>query len=125
MAVIEKIQLYIPDLLDVLNNQTKKSLKEIRLVGVKSRNIKYFIRYPQKIETRINQIVAEDFTVYDLRLDFETQTFSFYLKNNGELSQSEVLQKVFQSFAVRYSPSKVGFFTYSKGRNRPNSILVR
>ncbi len=123
--VVEKIQLYIPNLLDITNHQSRRNLEEIKLVGVKSNDIKYFIRNSGKVETRINQIVAEDFTVYDLQLDFESKTFTFYLENDGELSRSELLQKVFQTFAVRYNPRKVGFFLYSGGRNRPNPVLVK
>ncbi|WP_144511980.1 hypothetical protein [Bacillus sp. FJAT-22090] len=122
---MEKIQLYIPNLLDITNHQSRRNLEEIKLVGVKSNDIKYFIRNSGKVETRINQIVAEDFTVYDLQLDFESKTFTFYLENDGELSRSELLQKVFQTFAVRYNPRKVGFFLYSGGRNRPNPVLVK
>ncbi|TQR18131.1 hypothetical protein [Psychrobacillus soli] len=122
---MRKIELHIPDLLNVQNDQPMMELERIKLVGAKTSDLKYFIRNPEKVETSIKQIVAEDFTIYDLELDFETETFSFYLEREGELTESEILQKVFQTFAVRYSPRKVGFFHYSKERNEPTALLVK
>ena len=102
MWKIERIQLHIPDLFGILNHQPMMETEEIKLVGAKASNLKYLISNPAKLEISIKQIVAEDFTVYDLELDFETETFSFYLESNGELTESEILPKVFQTFAIRY-----------------------
>ena len=125
MLKIERIQLHIPDLLGILNYQPMMETDEIKLVGAKASNLKYLISNPAKVERSIKQIVAEDFTVYDLELDFETETFSFYLESDGELTESEILPKVFQTFAIRYGPRKVGFFHYAKGRSEPTAILVK
>lgn len=80
---------------------------------------------PDEAEKSIKQIVAEDFTVYDLELDFKAETFSFYLESNGRQNESEILQQVFQTFAVRCGPRKVGFFHYPNGRNEPTALLVK
>lgn len=125
MEVVEKVMLYIPDLLEFLDPDSKVKLEEVKVVGVKTSDIKYFIGYSEKVVTSINQIVAEDFTVYDLQLDFHSKTLSFFLESEGEPSQSEILQRVFQTFAVRYSPWKVGFLLYSQGRNRPNYVKIK
>ncbi|MFJ8065539.1 hypothetical protein ACIQYS_12980 [Psychrobacillus sp. NPDC096426] len=117
--------MHIPDLLGIQNHQPTMEQEEIKLVGAKTSNLKYLISNPEKAETSIKQIVAEDFTVYDLELDFETETFSFYLESKGELTESEVLPQVLQTFAVRCGPRKVGFFSNSKGRNEPTAILVK
>lgn len=125
MDVVEKVLLFIPASLDHFDHLSKMKLEEVKIISVKTSDVKYFIHYPERIHTRINQIVAEDFTVYDLQLDFHSKTLSFYLESTGRPSQSEILQKVFQTFAVKYSQRKVGFFLYSKGRNRPNPVLVK
>ncbi|WP_342600160.1 hypothetical protein MHB48_03425 [Psychrobacillus sp. FSL H8-0483] len=119
---MEKIQFYIPSLLDSIDQQSKLGFDEVKVVGVKGSNIKYFIEYPKKQITCIDQIVAEDFALYDIKLDFHAKTISFYLKSETEYTQSEILQKVFQTFAVRYSPNKIGFFLYAEGKNRPNYV---
>ena len=105
--------------------QPTMELEKIKLVGAKASNIKYLISDSEKVETSIKQIVAEDFTVYDLELDVETETFSFYLEYNGQRNEAEVLEQVFQAFAVRYGPRKVGFFYYPKGRSEPTAVLVK
>ncbi|MDI2587729.1 hypothetical protein OR571_11530 [Psychrobacillus sp. NEAU-3TGS] len=99
--------------------------EKIKLVGAKASNLKYLSNSPSKVETCIKQIVAEDFTVYDLELDFETETFTFYLENDNDLNEPEILQKVFKTFAIRYGPTKVGFFSYAKGRNEPTALLEK
>ena len=98
---------------------------KLKLVGAKANNLRYLNNDPSRVETSIKQIVAEDFTVYDLELDFETETFTFYLENDSKLNEPEILQKVFKTFAIRYGPSKVGFFSYAKGRNEPTALLVK
>ncbi|MEK4484631.1 hypothetical protein MHH81_03435 [Psychrobacillus sp. FSL H8-0484] len=119
---MEKIQFYIPNLLDSIDQHSKLGLDEVKVVGVKGSNIKYFKEYPKKQITCIDQIVAEDFALYDIKLDFHAKTISFYLKCETEYTQSEILQKVFQTFAVRYSSNKIGFFLYAEGKNRPNYV---
>lgn len=95
------------------------------MVGAKTSNLKYLICNPDEAEISIKQIVAEDFIVYDLELDFEAETFTFCLESNGKRNESEVLEQVFQTFAVRYGPRKVGFFHYPKGRNEPTSLVIK
>lgn len=125
MCKIKKVQLQIPNLLGAPNQQLKTEQEEIKLVGAKTSNLKYLISHPHQSETRIKQIVAEDFTVYDLELDFEAETFSFYFESNGQRTEPEILQQVFQTFAVRYGTRKVGFFHYANGRNEPTNLLVK
>ncbi|TQR21193.1 hypothetical protein [Psychrobacillus vulpis] len=125
MIIVDKIQFYIPSLLDIVDYNTILKLEEVSIVGVKTSNIKYFIGYPTQEATHINQIVAEDFTIHDLQLDFRSKTLSFYLESKGTLPKSVILQKVFQTFAVRYSPKEVAFLLYSSGKNRPQKIKIR
>lgn len=122
MGKVDKIQFYIPSLLDFLDYHNHIWLEEAEIIGVKTSNIKYFIGYPTQETTRIEQIVADDFTIYDLHLNFQNKTLSFYLESEEILTKSIILQKVFQTFTVHYSPKKVGFFLYASGRNRPKSI---
>ncbi|WP_391207546.1 hypothetical protein [Psychrobacillus sp. L4] len=124
MEEVDKIQFYIPSLLDFLDHHKNMWLEEIRIVGVKTRNVKYFIGHSNQQMTRIEKIVAEDFTIYDLELDFQKKTLSFYLDSVVMPSHSIILQKVFQTFLVRYSARKVGFFLYASGRNRPQTAKV-
>lgn len=119
---MEKIQFYIPSLLDSIDQQSKIELDEVKVVGLKGSNINYFKEYPEKQITCIDQIVADDFALYDLKLDFHAKTISFYLKSETEYTNSEILQKVFQTFAVSYSPNKIGFFLFAEGKNRPNYV---
>ncbi|MFF2753444.1 hypothetical protein ACFVR1_06750 [Psychrobacillus sp. NPDC058041] len=121
---VDKIEFYIPSLLDFLDHSKDKWLEEVRIVGVKTNNVKYFIGHNTKKMTRIEKIVAEDFTIYDLKLDFHNQTLSFYLDSVVMPSHSIILQKVFQTFAVRYNARKIGFFLYAPGRNRPQPVKV-
>ena len=71
--------------------------------------------------THIDQIVTEDFIVYDLQLDCEANLLTFYLVHEGKFNQSKVLEKVFQTFFVEYNPRLFGYFTYAKGRNKPRA----
>ena len=125
MEIVDKIQFYIPSLLDFLDANTKIELDQAKIVGVKTSNVKYFIEYPKKIDPSMNQIVAEDFTLYDLQLDFQAKKLSFYIQSDRESSRHEILQQVFQSFVVKYSSKKMGFFLYVNGRNRPNFVRVK
>jgi hypothetical protein len=121
---VDIIQFYIPSLLDSLDQQSKKWLEEVKIVCVKTSNIKYFNGYPTQETTRIEQIVAEDFTIYDLHLNFRTKTLSFFLECEEIPSESVILQKVFQTFAVRYNASRIGFFLYASGKNGPQSVKI-
>ncbi|MFJ7970138.1 hypothetical protein [Psychrobacillus sp. NPDC096389] len=107
------------------NYQPTREQEKIQLVGAKTSNLKYMISDPDKVKTSIKQIVAEDFTVYNLEFDFEAGTFSFCLECNGLQNESEILQQVFQTFAVRCGPRKVGFFHYPKGRNESTSLVIK
>ncbi|MFB5086128.1 hypothetical protein PGC35_02725 [Psychrobacillus sp. PGGUH221] len=124
MSGVNKIQFYIPSLLDFLDHERQQWLEEVKIVGVKTSNIKYFIGYPTQETTRIEQIVADDFTIYDLHLNFKTKILSFYLESEDMPQESVILQKVFQTFAVRYNERKVGYLLYGSGRNRPQSAKV-
>ncbi|MEI4768873.1 hypothetical protein WAX74_04270 [Psychrobacillus sp. FJAT-51614] len=124
MSGVNKIQFYIPSLLDFLDHERPKWLEEVKIVGVKTRNIKYFIGYPTQETTRIEQIVAEDFTIYDLHLNFKTKILSFYLESEEIPPESVILQKVFQTFAVHFNERKVGYLLYGSGKNRPKPAKV-
>ena len=88
---------------------------------MKKKYIEYFSRYSENEMTQIDQIVAEDFMVYDLKLDYEADLLSFYLEHEGELNQTKVIEKVFNTFIVEYNPKLFGFFTIAKGRNKPKT----
>lgn len=125
MRKVEKLQFYIPSLLDFLDDHTSRWLKEVKIVGVKDSNVKYFIGYPTFETTRIQQIVTEEFTIYDLHLDFQNHTLSFYLVSEKVPPLSCILQKVFQTFRVRNGSNKVGFFVYAAGGSRPRIKKVQ
>ncbi len=122
MIAIERLQFYIPSLFEYQDKHSRKNEKEIKVVGVKKKYIAYFSGYREKEMTHIEQIVAEDFTVYDLQLDYKANLLSFYLEHEGELNQTKVLEKVFQTFIVEYNPKIFGYFTIAKGRNRPTTL---
>ena len=67
---------------------------------MKKKYIEYFSGYSEKEMTHIDQIVAEDFSVYDLQLDYEANILSFYLEHEGELNQTKVLEKVFKRLSL-------------------------
>lgn len=121
MSGVDKIQFYIPSLLDFLDHRSRIHLEEVKIVGTKTSNMKYFIDYPTQETTRIEQIVTDEFIIYDLHLDFRNKTLSFYLESTEMLSKPIILQKVFQTFAVKYSANKVGYFLYASRKNRPRS----
>lgn len=123
MIVIEKIQFYIPSLLEFQNKHSRRTEEEIKVVGIKKKYIKYFSGYHDKEMTHIDQIVAEDFTIYDLQFDSNTKLLSFYLEYEREFNQSKVLEKVFQTFIVEYNPHSFGFFTIAKGKRRPRTLV--
>jgi len=119
---VEKIQLYIPSFLTIQSNHVRRGEEEVKVVGVKKKYIEYFSGYSEKELPHIDQIVAEDFTVYDLKLDCKANLLSFYLEHEGELNQTKVLEKVFETFFVEYNPQLFGYFTVAKGRNRPRTL---
>lgn len=121
MSGVDKIQFYIPSLLDFLDHRSQIHLEEVKIVGTKTSNTKYFIGYPTQETTRIEQIVTDEFIIYDLHLDFRNKTLSFYLESTEMLSKPIILQKVFQTFAVKYSANTVGYFLYASRKNRPRS----
>lgn len=123
MVVVEKIQFYIPSLFEFQDNHSKKNEKEIKVVGVKKKYIEYFSGYREKEMTHIDQIVAEDFTVYDLQFDCNANLLSFYLDHEGEPNQTIVLEKVLQTFIVEYNPRLFGYFTIAKGKHRPRALV--
>lgn len=122
---VERLEFYIPSLLDFLDNRTSRWLEEVKIVGVKDSNVKYFIGYPTFETARIQQIVTEEFTIYDLHLDFHNHTLSFYLVSEKVPPLSSILQKVFQTFRVRNGKNKVGFFVYAAGGSRPRVRKVQ
>lgn len=123
MVAIERIQFYIPSLFEFQDNHSRRTEEEIKVVGVKKKYIKYFSGYHRKELTHIDQIVAEDFTVYDLQFDSNASLISFYLEHEGQFNQSKVLEKVFQTFIVEYNPHSFGYFTIAKGKYRPRTLL--
>lgn len=118
---VEKIQLFIPSFLTLLRNHARRNEGEVKVIGVKKKYIEYFSGYSESEMTQIEQIVAEDFMVYDLKLDYEADLLSFYLEHEGELNQTKVIEKVFNTFIVEYNPKLFGFFTIAKGRNKPKT----
>lgn len=88
---------------------------------MKKKYIEYFSGYSEYEMTQIDQIAAEDFMVYDLKLDYEADLLSFYLEHEGVLNQTKVIEKVFNTFIVEYNPKTFGFFTIAKGRNKPRT----
>ena len=116
------MQFHIPSLFEFHDRQTSKRENEIKVVGVKKKSIVYFSGNQEKEQTYIEQIVAEDFTIYDLKLNYEDNLISFYLEHNELLNLTKILEKVFESFIVEYSPHSFGYFTMAKGRNRPSTI---
>lgn len=123
MIVIERVQFYIPSLFEFQDNDSSRNEEDIKVIGVKKKYIEYFSGYRRKEMTHIEQIVAEDFTVYDLQLDCNANLLSFFLEHKGEYNQTKVLEKVFQTFIVEYNPHSFGFFTIAKGKNRPRSLV--
>jgi len=123
VLVVDKIQFYIPALFEFTDNRKSMNKEEIKVVGVKTRNIKYFSGYCESDKTHIDQIVAEDFAIYDLQLDCKANLLSFYLQSKVKPNQTEVLEKVFQTFVVKYSSHTIGYLTISKGRHRPRSLV--
>ncbi|MFJ7825512.1 hypothetical protein [Psychrobacillus sp. NPDC096623] len=88
---------------------------------MKKKSIVYFSGSREKEKTHINQIVAEDFTIYDLKLNYKDNLISFYLEHEVELNQMKILEKVFETFIVEYNPQSFGYLTMVKGRNRPST----
>ncbi|MEK3978726.1 hypothetical protein MKY37_06460 [Psychrobacillus sp. FSL K6-2836] len=123
MIVIERVQFNIPSLFEFQDNDSSRNEEDIKVIGVKKKYIEYFSGYRRKEMTHIEQIVAEDFTVYDLQLDCNANLLSFFLEHKGEYNQTKVLEKVFQTFIVEYNPHSFGFFTIAKGKNRPRSLV--
>lgn len=122
MIAIERIQFYIPSLFEIKDKHLKKNEGEIKVVGVKKKYIEYFSGYREKEMTHIEKIVAEDFTVYDLQLDYNAKLISFYLEHEGELNKTKVLEKVFETFIVEYNSRIFGYFTIAKRKNRPRTL---
>ena len=118
MLAFEKIQIYIPSLHEFWDNASRRNREEIKIVGIKKKNIAYFSAYEENELTHIDQIVTDDFTVYDLQLDFETNVLSFYLEHEGEPNQAKILEQVFQTFFIEYNPKLFGFLTVAKRRKR-------
>ena len=114
--------MYIPRLFISQSNHGRRNKEEVKVVGVKRKYIAYFSGNREKELTHIDQIVAEDFIVYDLQLDYEANLLSFYLEHEGDLNRTKILQKVFETFFVEYNPRLFGYFTIAKGRNRPRTI---
>ncbi|QUG40525.1 hypothetical protein KD050_14630 [Psychrobacillus sp. INOP01] len=123
MIDIERIQFYIPSIFEFHDNHSRRKEEDIKVVGVKKKYVEYFSGYREKEMTHIDQIVAEDFTVYDLQLDCNANLLSFYLEHEGESNQSKVLEKVFQTFIVEYNPRSFGYFTIAKGKHRPRTLI--
>ena len=78
MIVIERVQFYIPSLFEFQDNDSSRNEEDIKVIGVKKKYIEYFSGYRRKEMTHIEQIVAEDFTVYDLQLDCNANLLSFF-----------------------------------------------
>ncbi len=122
--IVEKIQFFIPYLVDSLDSEALEK-ESAKLIGRRMNYVKYFIEDPTLNLTHIPMIVTEDFTIYDLSIDFEQNTLSFYLEGGKELAKDEVLSKIFQLFLVKFSTKKIGFFTYSKGREGRKYKVVK
>lgn len=118
---IEKIQLYIPPVFALQGNYSKVSKADVKVVGVKKNSVEYFSGYQEENKTHIDQIVTEDFCVYDLHLDFEANLLTFYLVHEGKYNQIKVLEKVFETFFVEYNSSFFGYFAFPKRKNRPTT----
>lgn len=123
VITMKRVQVYIPSLFEFQNDRAKNEEDEIKVVGVKKKYIAYFSGYREKEMTYIDQIVAEDFIVYDLELDCKANLLTFYLEHDGELNQTKVLEKVFDSFFVEYNPRSFGYFTIAKRKQRPRTRL--
>lgn len=122
MKIIKRMQFHIPSLFEFHDRHSSERENEIKVVGVKKKSIVYFSGKQEKEQTYIEQIVAEDFTIYDLKLNYEDNLISFYLEHKEQLNLTKILEKVFESFIVEYSPHSFGYFTMTKGRNRPSTI---
>lgn len=121
--VIKRIQFYIPSLFEFQDNHSKGNKEKIRVIGIKKKYIEYFSGYREKEMTHIDQIVAEDFTVYDLLLDCDANLLSFYLEHEEQSNQTKVLEKVFQTFIFEYNEQSFGYFTIAKGKHRPRTLV--
>lgn len=119
VTTIKRIQLYIPSLFEFHDRHSRKREDEIKIVGLRKKSIVYFSGNHKKEQTHIDRIVAEDFTIYDLKLNYEDNILSFYLEHEVELNQMKILEKVFETFIVEYNSQSFGYFTMAKGRNRP------
>ena len=123
VIAIKRIQFYIPSLFEFQDNHSRGNKGKIKVIGVKKKYIEYFSGYREKEMTHIDQIVAEDFTVYDLLLDCDANLLSFYLEHEEQSNQTKVLEKVFQTFIFEYNEQSFGYFTIAKGKNRPRTLV--
>ena len=115
--IIEKIQLYIPSLLDLLE-ESHFPIEQVEIIGMKNPNIKFFIRHPIKETVLMKQIVTDEFALYDIHLDLPSKTLSFVLESDDTIMDSDILQKAFQTFAFKYNSQKFGFFMDYSGRDK-------
>jgi hypothetical protein len=120
VIAIKRIQFYIPSLFEFQDNHSRGNKEKIRVVGVKKN---YISGYREKEMTHIDQIVAEDFTVYDLLLDCEANLLSFYLEHEEQSNQTKVLEKVFKTFIFEYNEKSFGYLTIAKGKHRPRTLV--
>ncbi|WP_427138200.1 hypothetical protein [Psychrobacillus psychrodurans] len=122
VIAIKRIQFYIPSLFEFQDNHSREKKGKIKVIGVKKKYIEYFSGYREKEMTHIDQIVAEDFTVYDLLLDCDANLLSFYLEHEEQSNQTKILEKVFQTFIFEYNEQSFGYFTIVKGKHRPRTL---
>ncbi len=118
------MRFYIPNLFDFLDLHKQIRLEEVKIIGTNTSNVKFFIRHPRKEMMHINQIVAEDFIMYNLKLNFHSNTLSFSVESNKKIANHILLQKVFQTFAIKYSAKRFGFLMYVQGRDRPRPAKI-
>ncbi len=122
--IVERIQVYIPSLVDSLDFDAFRKQGNVRIIGRRMGYVKYIVESSTPSIAQIPMIVTEDFVIYDLHINFLRNTLSFIIEGEEEPNNQEVLDKIFKLFLIKFSSTKIGFFTYSKRREEHKNRIV-
>ena len=122
--IVERIQVYIPSLVDSLDFDAFMKQENVRIIGRRMGYVKYIVESSTPSIAQIPMIVTEDFVIYDLHINFLRNTLSFIIEGEEEPNKQEVLEKIFKLFLIKFSSTKIGYFTYSKRREEHKHSIV-